>query len=356
MFEDMTFDNIMADMLSDAEDGVSTAEGSFLYAACAKTAIELESLAPRLESLYSNLSINTQEEDILIAGGRECGVPIEEADAAVFKAQFNCPVPDDTRFSHLEQEYNYYVVETLDEEQHICRVECEEVGTEPGRFLGELEPLEELEGFEWGKLIEVIDPGKDQEDIDAYRLRRVDYFGIKAFAGNRKYYRQEAGALRGVGAVKINRRLDGEETLILVVANETFGAPDEEEIAELQEQVDPLLFTGDGIGIAPVEHKIVVMAADEVPVNLETSLALEENLTAADVQARAETALEEYLAEVAQAWADTNQLTVVMRQIEARILEIEGVLDVYDTKLNGLEQNLILGVFELPKKGVVRLV
>lgn len=356
MFEDLTYDNIMDEMLDDAEEGVSTVEGSFYYSACSKLAIELESLAPRLESLNNNLSINTQEEDILIAGGIECGVPIEEADAAVFKAQFNCPVPDDTRFSHLEQEYNYYVVETLDYEQHICKVECEEVGTEPGRFLGDLEPLEELEDFEWGKLIEVIDPGRDQEDMDAYRLRRIDYFGTKAFAGNRKYYWQEAGALRGVGAVKINRRLDGEETLLLVVANEQFEAPDEKEIAELQEQIDPVLFTGDGIGIAPVEHKVVVLAADEVPINLETSLTLEEELATADIQSRVEKALEEYLAEVAATWPDTNQMTVVMRQIEARILEIEGVLDVYSTKLNGLEQNLILGMFEIPKKGVVNLV
>lgn len=356
MFEDLTYDNIMDEMLEDAEDGVSTVEGSFYYAACAKMAMELERLAPRLESLNDNLSINTQEEDVLIAGGLECGVPIEEAEAAMFKARFNCPVPEDTRLSHLEQEYNYYVVDVLDPEQNVYKVECEEVGTEPGRFLGELEPLEDLEEFEWGELIEVISPGKDQENIDAYRLRRLDYFGTKAFAGNRKYYEQEIRALRGVGAVKINRRLDGEETLIAVVASEAFTAPSEEELADLQDMIDPVEFTGNGIGIAPVEHKVIVTAADELKIDLETSLTLEDGLAVEDVRSGVEKALEEHVAAIAMEWERSTRITVVVSRIEARILDIEGVLDVYDTKLNGLKQNLILGEFELPKKGVVTIV
>ena len=59
---------------------------------------------------------------------------------------------------------------------------------------------------------------------------------------------------------------------------------------------------------------------------------------------------------MAQKWEDTSRLTIVISQIEARIINIEGIIDVYSTKLNGLEQNLILGEYELPKKGGITLV
>lgn len=209
MFEDFNFDNIMADMMEDAKEGVSVVEGSFYYSACAKIALGIEQLVPQLESLNNNLYLDTQEEDVLIAGGKEAGIPIEEAEAPIFKAQFNQAVEENARFSHVEEEYNYYVLDAIDEEEHTYRVECEEVGLQPSYYLGDIEPVtteDEPEGFEWGKLVEVIYPGRDQEDIEDYRFRRSEYFGIKPFAGNRAYYQSEIGALSGVGAVKINRR------------------------------------------------------------------------------------------------------------------------------------------------------
>lgn len=359
MFEDLTFDNIMEEMMEDAEQGVSVIEGSFYWSACAKIAMEIERLAPRLETLNNNMKIDTMEEDVLIAGGKECGLPIEEAEAAVFLAQFNCAVAENARFSHIEQEYNYYVLEVVDEAEHIYKVECEEVGLQPSFYLGEIEPVstdDEPEAFEWGRLIEVFYPGKDQESIEDYRFRRQEHFGIKAFAGNRKYYKQEIGALVGVGAVKINRRQLGEETLIAVIASETFTAPTEQVVREIQEMVDPTKLRGDGTGIAPVEHVITVTAVDEFVVGLETSITTEEGLNPLDYMVQIERVFEEYIKEVAQKWEDASRLTIVISQIEARIINIEGIIDVYSTKLNGLEQNLILGEYELPKKGGITLV
>lgn len=359
MFEDLTFDNVMKEMLEGANESVSTVEGSFYWSACAKMALELETLAPRLESLANNLKVDTMEEDILIASGIECGVPIEEAEAAMFIAQFNCPVVENARFSHAEQEYNYYVVEVVDPKQHTYKLECEEVGIQPSYYLGDIEPItidDEPGGYEWGKLIEVFYSGKDQEDIEDYRFRRMEYFSAKAFAGNRKYYEQEIGALNGVGAVKINRRMEGEDTLIAVIASETFTAPDAVILAELQETIDPLESTGQGIGISPIEHQVRVIAADEIMINLETSLTLDDGLEIENVSGQIEQTFKEYLADVAKRWEDISRLTIVISQIEARILQIEGILDIYDTTLNGLTQNLVLGEFELPKKGSITIV
>ena len=42
MFENMTFEKIMADMIMDMPQGVDTSEGSLIYNACAKQAVRLE--------------------------------------------------------------------------------------------------------------------------------------------------------------------------------------------------------------------------------------------------------------------------------------------------------------------------
>lgn len=141
-----------------------------------------------------------------------------------------------------------------------------------------------------------------------------------------------------------------------VIANETFSAPSAESIAELQELIDPQP-QGEGIGIAPVEHVVNAIAVDELDVNVATHVTLEDDgMVAADIQGQVDTIVARYLQETAETWADVNRLTIVRSQIEARVLDIEGVLDCYDTTLNGLAQNLILGEFEVPKKGVVTVV
>lgn len=42
MFEDMTFENIMEAMMKEMPDDIDTSEGSLLYNACAKQAVQLE--------------------------------------------------------------------------------------------------------------------------------------------------------------------------------------------------------------------------------------------------------------------------------------------------------------------------
>ena len=42
MFEDMTFENIMEAMMEEMPDDIDTSEGSLLYNACAKQAVQLE--------------------------------------------------------------------------------------------------------------------------------------------------------------------------------------------------------------------------------------------------------------------------------------------------------------------------
>ena len=46
-------------------------------------------------------------------------------------------------------------------------------------------------------------------------------------------------------------------------------------------------------------------------------------------------------------------LVVRIKQIEAALLDVEGILDVADTKLNGKAENIQLGVDEIPLRGEI---
>ena len=135
MFEEMTFENILADMLADAPDGVDTSEGSLLYNACAKQAVRLEEAYLVLAGIEKNMYADTADLEHLIRAGIDRACYIRRATYAEFLAQFNCPVPLGSRFR--QDEYHYTVFRAADEEAHIYEIGCDEPGSAPNHLLGD---------------------------------------------------------------------------------------------------------------------------------------------------------------------------------------------------------------------------
>ena len=65
--------------------------------------------------------------------------------------------------------------------------------------------------------------------------------------------------------------------------------------------------------------------------------------------------IDEYFADLAASWPESEILTVRISQIESRILAgcAAMVADIGATKINGREANLQLGADSIPKRGVV---
>ena len=59
-------------------------------------------------------------------------------------------------------------------------------------------------------------------------------------------------------------------------------------------------------------------------------------------------AVKGYLLELRKTWAESTHIVVRISQIETRILGVKGVVDVGETKINGVEDNLTLGRYEVP--------
>lgn len=62
-----------------------------------------------------------------------------------------------------------------------------------------------------------------------------------------------------------------------------------------------------------------------------------------NLQTAIDEAVSDYLLTLRKSWAASPCLIVRISQIETRILDIPGIIDIQDTSVNGKEDNLILG-------------
>ena len=141
----------------------------------------------------------------------------------------------------------------------------------------------------------------------------------------------------------------------LVIVDSTYNTPSETLINYVQEKIDPIGHQGEGLGLAPLDHIVTVVGCGETPVNIQTKITFQENWTWESIKPNVEKAIEDYFKELSATWEDSdkNGLIVRISQIETRLLDITGVLDIADTTLNGAAQNLMIDPDNIPIKGDV---
>lgn len=349
MYEEMSYEKIMEDMLEDVPKGLLSIEGSLIWNACSKMAARLEEAYTELDLLHDNLYPDTADLEHLILFGQEKGVYIEEATYATFKAEFNIAVPIGTEFTG--DDYNYIVDSVIDEEKHIYLLECEDAGSEPNYWIGDLMCLDDVEGLEDAKLIALVQPGIDEEDEEAYRMRLLDYFGIKSFAGNRSYYIQEIHELDGVGGVKIQRR--NKDIIPIYIMSDECKGLSEQEINTFQEIINPVPYNQDGDGLAPIGHNAIVFSVEEVQINIGVKIEYDTDYTYDDLKVSIETAIENYILSLCREWETLEYLIIRTAQIINVLLDVMGIVDVTEVQINKLSENLKLDQYQIPVKGEI---
>ena len=110
---------------------------------------------------------------------------------------------------------------------------------------------------------------------------------------------------------------------------------------------------GEGLGIAPIGHVVNVKGVSGVAVNVLTNVTFDSGYSWDNLGAKFREVVAGYLLELRKTWADTQNIVVRISQIESRILAIDGVLDIKNTAINGVAENLVLGEFEVPIYGGV---
>ena len=89
-------------------------------------------------------------------------------------------------------------------------------------------------------------------------------------------------------------------------------------------------------------------------VDLSFTLTYQQGWSWEDVQTYVEQTIKGYFEELSETWADQEQALVVrVSQIESRLLGVSGILDISDTKINGLAANYTLNLDYIPVLGEI---
>ena len=352
MYEDITFELIlqrMIDRVLAQNPNIDTREGSIIYNALAPAAVELQNMYIQLDTILNESFADTQTRDYLIKRCAERGIILEPATKAILKGEFNIDVPIGSRFS-LDM-LNYIVIEKISD--GIFKLECETPGSEGNQQFGTLIPIDYIEGLTSAELTELLIPGEDEEDTESLRERYFNSLESQSFGGNIADYKEKTKQLPGVGGVKVYPVWNGGGTVKLVIIDSTYNVPSSTLIDAVQTAVDPIQNQGKGVGFAPIGHVVTVEGVSVTTININTNITYQEGWTWADIEPYVHKAIDDYFFELASSWENENNLIVRISQIETRILNIAGVVDIENTTINGQAQNFVLGADNIPVRGEV---
>lgn len=349
---DYSFNGIMKRLLDKVDDSIDKREGSFIYNALAPAATEMEMLYIEQENNQKESYADTASREYLIKRAKERGIRPYPATKAIVKAEITpsgLSIEVGNRFSLDEV---VYVATGNIDTSHI-RLECENAGTVGNKSAGELVPVEYVDGLQSISIAELLIPAEDEEDTEDFRKRYFDSFGSQAFGGNIQDYKEKTKAISGVRGVKVTPNWKGAGTVKLTIISSDYGVPSSELIQQVQEKIDPQGQSGKGYGIAPIGHVVTVDGVTSQAVNIQTNIAYQSGWSYQASKTYIEKAIDDYFLELAKNWENENQLVVRVSQIETRILNAQGVLDIQGTRLNGQANNVTLAERQIPKRGSI---
>lgn len=351
MYEHITFEVILQRMLDRIPDQLDKRESSPIYNALAPAAVELQLMYIEFDIILQETFGDTASREYLIRRAAERGIYPYPSTHAVLKGEFtpiSIKIPIGARFSL--NDLNYYVKEKI--EDGIYQVECEESGVKGNQYFGDLIPIEYIDGLETAKLTELLIPGEDEEDTEELRNRYFSSFETKSYGGNRKDYIEKTNSIPGVGSTKVTPIWEGGGTVKLTILNSEFTKATPTLVDTVQQEIDPTK-DGHGLGIAPVGHIVTVDTVEEVTVNISSNITFDDGYSFTTLKPQIEETISDYLLELRKDWANQTNLIVRIAQIDTRILGIQGVVDIADTKINGKAENLILSEYQIPMMGGV---
>lgn len=348
LFESKTQNNIVADMKAATSPDTNTEEGTLVDHALRGAAAEFEQAYIELGMIEQNGYAETADREHLILRAKERGIEPLPPSCAVWKAEFNIEIEMNQRFS--AGELTYKCIER--KAPRTYRLVCEQSGTKGNAAQKELLPIEYIQDFEYGQLTELLVPARNEEETEAFRAR---YFAAltetQAVGGNRAQYRQIMREIEGVGACKIYRAAQKEKRIKIYFLSSLYQVPSDELVRDVQEIIDPVGKQGEGEGKAAIFHVVDVCPCREVTINIDADITIDTGYTVEDMTPLVQEQIGRYFLELAKNWENEEYLIVRILKINTAIAAVEGIVDVKDTKLNGIAENIILESNAIPAMG-----
>ncbi len=335
MFENMTYNNILTDMLIRVTNDVDKREGSVIYDALAPCAYYLAETYFQLNNFLDLVFGDTAVGEYLDRVVGDYGITRKEATYAVRKIETTGAVDIGTRWGISG--VTYEITELLSE--NVYSATCEQIGSIGNTYNGALENISNVSGVT-ATLTDIITSGEDEETDDNLRARFYSQIQTVSTSGNAGNYKEWALEVAGVGNAKVFPLWDGAGTVkVLIVDSEM--AIDETLEATVYDYIET---------VRPIGASVTVDSPTGVTINITANVTLDGTRLLADVQTSFVAAVTEYLKNTV-----FDVYSVSYAQIGSLLLATEGIQD-YDTLLvNGDVANIVIGAEEMPIIGTVTL-
>lgn len=274
----------------------------------------------------------------------------KQATAAVRKGEFNIDIPLGSRFSTINgaDSINFIALSALGS-GHTYRLLAETPGTIGNDYTGPILPIDTIQGLTSARISDILTPGDETETDDEFRARIEASLNSRSFGGNVAQYKEEIEKLDGVGAVQVYPTWRGGGTVLCSVLGADWLPASTDLVQTIQNTIDPVPYSGQGLGLAPIGAKVTITAPEKLEVSVTASVTLLPSYSLDTVRTAVREALEAYLLNVRKSW-ETNisktgieySANVYTARVSAAIITAEGVVNVTNVQLNGAADDLIL--------------
>lgn len=344
------FEDILDRMLAKIPNTLDKRQGSIIYDALAPAAAELA-------QCYIALDVYADQTYLLNAVGDNLDNKVADYGltriAATYAQRIGTftdgdgnamAIPIGSRFSIPTESggYNYRVIT----EQLIGTyiLQCETAGTVGNEYIGTLLPIDNINNLGSATLGEIYIAGEDEESDDKLRQRAEDKLNETSFGGNVADYKEFMNSQEGVGACLVIPIWNGGGTVKLVVITNNLDIPTEAKINELQTIVDPVENGGQGLGKAPIGHKVTVIAPIQYDITIKGTAQVDSGYTLDSLQDTIKSAVTAYIQEVQKQWENGDKITIYTSRLISAIVSVEGVANVDNLTINDKNANLTIDV------------
>lgn len=358
-------------MLDNVPNDIDKREGSIIYDAVAPAAMVNAQQSLSLANIIRETYIKTAQGEFLDYRAVEHGTSRYAATNAEVKARFNdddgnpVNVEVGDRFASIAESPIFYTVINTNDDG-TAEMQAEEAGTSANSYIGQVLPVTPNDNLAWAEITEVTIPARDEETDDHLRERILKSEAWLAYGGNIADYLDMIHKISEVGAAQIYPVWAGSGTVKLVIVNNDLMPASPDLVKKVKNIIDPEDNEAQGVGLAPVDHRVTVVAPEVLKVDVSIQLQLTDQANKVAVEKGIKDMLNELFSELRKNWDTINatvgrgySLSIYRSRILSKIMLIDGVADSQLPKLNGEDKDIHLifsnEVSQLPILGEVTI-
>lgn len=323
MYEDMTKDRILSDLLSQAPDDIDTRQGSIYYDAVKGAAIVMARLYADLDITANLVYIDTTGGEYLDKKAEEHGLSRNPATKAVYQFSYSgVTPPSGSRFF-----YNGFFFTMGTDNSNSLILTADAAGEasnhiEPGTPAF---PVNTINGLTSASFGAISTYGTDEESDEELRERLRRKISGPAENGNKAHYKAWCEEVDGVGRAKIVPLWNGPNTVKGVLISPNGTAVSSAVIAAVQEYVDPNS-EGLGEGAANLGAHFTAVSASALSINVViTGISTTSEIAESELTNQIASAITAYLKNQALTATDENSNKIYVSNVGAVVLSLPSV-------------------------------